>query len=51
MTTLFESHPQHREKAVMWRILSTLPLYGSLAGGRVFRWFAANFPNNLYAPL
>jgi hypothetical protein len=47
MMTLFESHSQYREKAVMWRVFSMLPLYGALTGGRVFRWFAANIPMDL----
>jgi hypothetical protein len=38
-----KSHPQYREKAVMWRVFSMLPLCGSLAGGRMFRWFALTF--------
>jgi hypothetical protein len=42
--TLFESNPQYREKLTIWRVLSLLPLYGSLAGGRIWGWFAVNIP-------
>jgi hypothetical protein len=45
--TLFASDPQYREKATIWRVFSMLPLYGNLAGGRVFRWFAVNIPMDL----
>ena len=45
--TLFESDPQYREKATLWRIFSLGPLYRCLAGGRVFRWFAINIPMDL----
>lgn len=31
----------------MWRVFSLLPLYGPLAGGRVWRWFAVNIPMDL----
>jgi hypothetical protein len=44
---LYESDPQYREKAAMWRILSLLPLYAPLAQGRIWRWFAANIPMDL----
>ena len=47
MMTLFESEPQYREKEVMWRVFSLLPLFANLAGGRVFRWFALNIPMDL----
>src|SRR5437879_1144149 len=45
--TLFESDSQYREKATIWRVFSLLPLFGPLAGGRVWRWFAINFPMDL----
>ncbi len=45
--TLFESDPQYREKATIWRVFSLLPLFGPLAGGRVWRWFAINIPMDL----
>ncbi len=45
--TLFESDSLYREKAVIWRIFSLLPLYGPLAKGHVWRWFAANIPMDL----
>jgi hypothetical protein len=45
--TLFESPSQYREKATIWRIFQLLPLYGSLAEGHVFRWFAVNIPMDL----
>lgn len=45
--TLFESESQYREKATIWRVFSLLPLYGNLAGGRTWRWFAANIPMDL----
>jgi hypothetical protein len=44
---LFESEPQYREKATIWRVFSLLPLYGALAGGRMWRWFAVNIPMDL----
>jgi len=44
---LYESDPQYREKAAMWRILSLLPLYAPLAQDRIWRWFAANIPMDL----
>jgi hypothetical protein len=47
MTTLFESDSQYREKLTIWRIMSLLPLYGDLAEGRVWRWFAINIPMDL----
>lgn len=31
----------------MWRILSSLPLFGALAQGRIWRWFAVNIPMDL----
>jgi hypothetical protein len=45
--TLFESDSQYREKAAIWRVLSLLPLYGPLAEGHVWRWFAVNIPMDL----
>jgi hypothetical protein len=42
--TLFESDSQYREKLTIWRVLSSLPLYGSLAEGHIWRWFAINIP-------
>jgi hypothetical protein len=45
--TLFESEPQYREKEVLWRVFSLLPLFGPLAGGRIFSWFAVNIPMDL----
>jgi hypothetical protein len=45
--TLFESESQYREKATIWRVFSLLPLYGNLAGGRIWRWFAVNIPMDL----
>jgi hypothetical protein len=45
--TLFESESQYREKAAIWRIFSLLPLFGGLAGGHVWRWFAINIPMDL----
>ncbi len=45
--TLFESASQYREKAAIWRIFSLLPLFGPLAGGRVWRWFAVNIPMDM----
>src|SRR5260370_42266605 len=47
--TLFQSESQYREKATVWRVFSLLPLYGSLAGGHVWRWFAINIPMDLGA--
>lgn len=44
MSTLFDSDPQYREKAAIWRLMSLMPLYSSLAGGRIWRWFAINIP-------
>jgi hypothetical protein len=44
---LFDSESQYREKAAIWRVFSLLPLYGALAGGRVWRWFAINIPMDL----
>jgi len=44
---LSESDPQYREKATIWRVFSELPLYGALARGRVWRWFAVNIPMDL----
>ena len=38
---------QHRESRTIWRIFETLPLFASLAGGRIFRWFAVNIPMDL----
>lgn len=45
--TLFESDPQYREKASIWRIFSTSVLFSALAAGRVWRWFAINIPMDL----
>lgn len=45
--TLFESDSQYREKLTIWRIMSLLPLYGSLAEGRIWKWFAINIPMDL----
>ncbi len=45
--TLFDSDSQYREKATIWRIFSLLPLYATLARGRVWRWFAINIPMDL----
>jgi len=45
--TLFDSESQYREKATIWRVFSLLPLYGNLAGGRIWRWFAVNIPMDL----
>jgi hypothetical protein len=45
--TLFESNPQYREKLTIWRVLSLLPLYGPLAEGKIWRWFAINIPMNI----
>lgn len=45
--TLFESESQYREKATIWRVFSLLPLYASLTGGHIFRWFAVNIPMDL----
>lgn len=45
--SLFESNPQYREKAVIWRVLSLLPLHSSLSKGHVWRWWAANIPMDL----
>jgi hypothetical protein len=42
--TLFQSNPQYREKLTIWQVLSLLPLYGTLAEGRIYRWFAVNIP-------
>lgn len=45
--TLFDSHSQFREKLAIWRIMELLPLYGPLAEGHVWRWFAVNIPMDL----
>ncbi len=45
--TLFESPAQYREKMAIWRIFSELPLYGPLAEGHVFCWFAFHIPMDL----
>ena len=45
--TLFESEPQYREKATIWRIFSLLPLFSCLADGHRWRWFAINIPMDL----
>jgi len=45
--TLFESDPRYREKATIWRLFSLLPLFGALADGHVWRWFAINIPMDL----
>jgi hypothetical protein len=47
--TLFESNPQYREKLTIWRVLSLLPLYGPLAEGHIWRWFAINIPMDIGA--
>lgn len=47
IVTLFDSESQFREKATIWRVFSLLPLYGALAGGRIWRWFAINMPMDL----
>lgn len=45
--TLFEFPSQYREKLAIWRIVGTIILYGPLAEGHVFRWFAVNIPMDL----
>lgn len=45
--TLFEFPGQYREKMAIWRIFSELPLYGPLAEGHRFRWFAFHIPMDL----
>jgi hypothetical protein len=45
--TLFETESRYREKETIWRVFSLLPLYASLAGGHVWRWFAINIPMDL----
>lgn len=45
--TLFESDSRYREKFTIWRILSTLPLFGDLSEGNVWKWFAVNIPMDL----
>jgi hypothetical protein len=45
--TLFETDSLYREKATIWRVFSLTPLYGALAAGRVWRWFAINIPMDL----
>jgi hypothetical protein len=45
--TLFEAQSQYRERETIWRVFSLLPLYASLAGGRLWRWFAVNIPMDL----
>jgi hypothetical protein len=45
--TLFEFPSQHREKMAIWRIFSEILLYGPLAEGHIFRWFAFNIPMDL----
>jgi hypothetical protein len=45
--TLFDSNPQSRETAAIFRVLSLLPLRMGLAEGRIFRWFAVNIPMSL----
>jgi hypothetical protein len=44
---LFDSDPQYREKATIWRIFSMFPLYGALPSGHIWRWFAINIPMDL----
>lgn len=44
---LFESESQYREKAAIWRLFSLLPLYGPLADGHIWEWFAVNVPMDL----
>jgi hypothetical protein len=44
---LFESESQCREKAAIWRLFSLLPLYGPLADGHIWEWFAVNVPMDL----
>jgi len=45
--TLFESDSQYREKLTIWRMMSLLPFYASLAAGHRWRWFAVNVPMDL----
>ncbi len=45
--TLFDSDPQYREKATIFRVFSLLPLRSSLLAGCVCRWFAVNIPMDL----
>jgi hypothetical protein len=45
--TLFDSNPQYREKATIFRVFSLLPLFSSLLAGCVCRWFAINIPMDL----
>ena len=45
--TLFETDSLYREKAVIWRIFSLLPLCAPLAGGSIWKWFAINIPMDL----
>jgi hypothetical protein len=42
--TLFETESQYREKATIWRMMSLLPFYATLADGHRWRWFAVNIP-------
>jgi hypothetical protein len=44
---LFKSDSQYREKLTIWRVLSLLPLYGSLAEHRIWGWFAVNIPMDI----
>jgi hypothetical protein len=45
--TLFNSDPQYREKETIWQVMSLLPLFGPLAAGHVWSWFAVNIPMDL----
>src|ERR1035438_5902832 len=45
--TLFETESQYRERETIWRVFSLLPLYSTLAAGRIWRWFAVNIPMDL----
>lgn len=44
---LFDSDPQFREKETLRRYFSALPLWGGMAEGRLFQWFAVNIPMSL----
>jgi hypothetical protein len=45
--TLFDSNPQYRERATLFRVFSLLPLFSSLLSGCVCRWFAVNIRMDL----
>jgi hypothetical protein len=45
--TLFDSNPQNRENATIWRLYAHMPLFAGLAAGNVWRWFAVNIPMNI----